>query len=79
MRLMEPFASFTSKNHILYHLLEKLQWFGSPAFYATWLDETLNRDLKSCCRFVSQGNFESAVLLRMCDILEPAAKRRRMR
>ena len=63
-RLMEPFGSFTPKN---------------PAFDATWLDETLNRDLKSCCKFVSQGNFESAVPLQMCDILSPkgSAKRRR--
>ena len=53
------------KKHATFHLLYKTRWFGNPRLYANWLDEHLNKLLKSSCRFCSQATLESSVLCRM--------------
>ena len=56
------------KRHLAMHLLETLSRFGNPLRYMNWIDESLNKTLKSCARQVSQTTFEVAVLsaIRQC-------------
>jgi hypothetical protein len=48
----------TPKRHVVVHLLGNIPVMGNPHRYANWLDESLNKDLKKCCRTVSQATFE---------------------
>ena len=48
---------------------------GNPRLYANWLDESLNKLFKAS-RLVSQGTFDSSLLLRMKDALKREAARR---
>jgi hypothetical protein len=53
------------KHHLLFHLIVNSKYFGNPSAYATWLDESLNKLLKACCRQTSQSTFDRSVLNRM--------------
>ena len=55
------------KKHQCMHLLRDIPWFGNPRLYSNRTDESLNKLLKSFCRLVSQGTFDSFLLLRMRD------------
>ena len=68
------------KRHMVLHLLRGIQWFGNPRAYANWVDETLNRMLKSACRTTSQQTFEPSVTLRMAVMLRggQGSKRKRV-
>lgn len=69
MELMHQFDMYVPKHHLVYHLIANLPWHGAPSAYATWLDESLNKALKACCRNVSQLCFEQTVLCRMEEVL----------
>jgi hypothetical protein len=75
--LMAPFTCYTPKHHLMYHLVQDTGYLGNPDSYACWLDESLNRQLKLCCRNVSQSTFECSVLLSMRDLLKPSSSRKR--
>ena len=84
MALIVEYDCYLPKHHMLYHLIDSLVAFGNPSWYSNWLDESLNRLLKSSCRYASQQTFEASVLLAMKDLLggaghptAPAAKRPR--
>ena len=75
---MAVYDVFTPKHHIIYHLLHKMGYQGNPRNYATWLDESLNKLLKRCCRETSVVTFERCVLARMRSLLcEKGSKRPR--
>jgi hypothetical protein len=77
--LMEEDDIFTPKNHLVFHLLDRLEFQGNCKIYATWLDEGLNKTLKMVCRQTSQATFEQSVLVRMYRVLnEKALKRKNM-
>lgn len=65
------------KRHIMVHLLSKIHFFGNPRRYANWLDESLNKELKKCCRTVSQSTFEPFLLLRMREVLSQVGSKRK--
>ena len=69
MRHLEADELFQPKHHIVFHLLSKIPLLGNPQLCATWLDEALNKVLKSSCRDTSQAVFERTVLLRMRELL----------
>ena len=62
------------KKHMLLHMLERLTDVGNPTFYSNWLNESLNKLLKACCRQVSQHTFESGILIRMRALLRKRAR-----
>jgi len=66
---IRSFATFVPKHHIVVHMLDKMSYQGNPVYYATWLDESLNKTLKAICRFTSQATFEISVLTRIRIIL----------
>ena len=57
------------KRHSLVHLVQRSECVGNPTAYDNWLDERLNKQLKACCRGISQINFEGTVLRSMKHIL----------
>ena len=73
--LMSADDVFVPKHHIVFHLLDRVKWFGNPRLYATWLDEALNKTLKAVCRLTSQSTFERSVLWRMRELMQSDSKR----
>ena len=69
------------KKHMVLHMLERLTEAGNPTYYSNWLNESLNKLLKQCCRNVSQHTFESGLLIRMRALLRKrgASTKRYMR
>ena len=66
------------KHHLVLHMLVMVDWHGSPLSYSTWLDESLNKDLKKTLRNCHQHNFESTAFAKMDDVLERSVKRQRL-
>jgi hypothetical protein len=81
MELMRPFDVFLPKHHIILHALAEANEKGNPWFYGSWLDESLNKLLKGCCRGASQLTFEETVLAKVSELLkeEPTSVRARKR
>ena len=77
--MMDCEDCYLPKHHLIVHpILESLEK-GNPWFYAAWLDESLNKDLKRACKDASQLTFEYVVLNKMREILKAkrVLKRRR--
>ena len=60
------------KKHITTHMLRELSLHGNPKWYACWLDEGLNRQLKGCCKHIHSANFEQCFLSGMRYLLNLA-------
>jgi len=69
----------TPKRHAIVHMIRNTPRQGNPRCYANWLDESLNKVLKRCCREIAQSTFESNVLLAMAELLKTGYKRPRDR
>lgn len=68
--IMKTFPGYhIPKVHMMAHILKRQTVLGSFRLYATWLDESLNKDLKAACRYASQLGFEARVLDRMVTVL----------
>ena len=76
MALLQGRNAFTPKHHWAFHLVHSIQRQGNPAFYATWMDESLNKVLKGCCRQTAQSTFETSVLVRMGEVLRGRGAKR---
>ena len=50
------------KRHLAMHCVKLVGVLGNPRYYANWLDESLNKVLRSTCRNVSQATFDMTVL-----------------
>ena len=57
------------KRHAMAHIILATLYQGHPRFYAGWVDESLNKDLKAACRKVSQNTFDEMVLLAMSEFM----------
>jgi len=81
MELMRPFDQFIPKHHVILHAMGEAADKGNPWHYSSWLDESLNKVLKGCCRNASQMTFEAMVLAKVSEILkdEPTVVRNRKR
>ena len=76
LQCMASEEAFVPKHHLMVHLLHRSGYFGNPRFYSEWLDESLNKTLKSACRLTSQSTFENSVLTRMQSILSSNCQKR---
>ena len=50
---------------------------GNPWKYANFLNESLNKNLKNCCKHASQLTFESTVLWKATEAIPQALGRKR--
>ena len=70
MELLREYDVFIPKFHILIHAICDTHFKGNPAYYSSWLDESLNKVLKRCCRWASQAAFDETTLFKMKKTLE---------
>ena len=77
--IMEAHDVFAPKHHLMFHLILRAVVHGNPWLDATFLDESLNKELKQCCRYAHQARFESTVLLKITEVLRRVLLTRRMR
>ena len=67
--------SLTPKFHYLLHLVFDTRRVGDPSNTATWVDESLNKELSSVGALAYSSVFHQRVLLYMREVLLPTAKR----
>ena len=77
--LMEPFGIDVPKNHMIFHINERARHQGNPWNQATFLDESLNKQLKAVLRLCHQCNFETMAYSKIKHVLSSYAKRQRVR
>ena len=65
------------KRHLLLHLVERTAYQGNPAYYACWMDETLNKTLAAVGQAAHRMVWELRVLREMETVRERAAKKQR--
>ena len=69
MQIMRPWDQFVPKHHVIFHALQQTMEKGNPWFYSSWLNESLNKQLKHACKDLSQATFETTLLIKMREIL----------
>ena len=80
MAIMEIHDPFVPKHHLMFHCIMRSVFHGNPWLDATFLDESLNKELKQCCRYAHQTTFESTmILLKINLVLKRMQVKRRMR
>ena len=69
------------KDHTLQHQTDHVLRLGSPAYYANWLDESINRLLRDVAGGAHQAVFYRRILkeFQAASDGRPNAKRRRLR
>ena len=66
------------KRHVIVHILERMPDLGNPKEYANWFDESLNKDLKQCCRKTTAfEHFEESLYIRMKEWLRIVNEKQR--
>jgi hypothetical protein len=70
MDIMREFDIFIPKHHVILHAFGESDEKGNPWFYGSWLDESLNKLLKSCCRHAKPATFEETVLSKATELLK---------
>ena len=63
--LMSDYGVFTPKSHLMAHVIHRAPTHGNPWLYACFLDEGLNKQLKSCLRLCHQANFEAMAFVKI--------------
>ena len=54
------------KKHSVVHMLARIPYSGNPKDYASWMDESLNKDLRNACRKTTAfQNFERNLYIKM--------------
>jgi hypothetical protein len=59
------------------HVNDRAAFHGNPWTYTTFLDGSLNKELKTCLRFCHQSNFEHMAFMTMQAVLARGMKRQR--
>ena len=78
MAIMETHECYVPKHHLMYHCILRSVFHGNPWLDSTFLDESLNKELKQCCRYAHQLTFESTVILKITEVLKRLLAKRRM-
>ena len=79
MAIMRDQDAYQPKHHLMYHMILRAVEHGNPWLDATFLDESLNKELKQCCRHAHQSTFESSVILKIGEVLKRMSRKRSMR
>ena len=65
------------KHHLMIHLTANMAFSGNAWDHACFLDESLNKLLKVACKNASTSNFEGLVFLKLTELLERDARKRK--
>ena len=75
LNLIAPFDIFLPKHHLMLHVNHRAILQGNPWMYTTFLDESLNKELKKCLRLCHQSTFEDTAFVRVDQVLKRCSKR----
>ena len=75
--LIKPYVPMLPKHHLWVHMIKKSLLQGNPWKYANFLNESLNKNLKNCCKHASQLTFETTVLWKATEAIPQALGRKR--
>lgn len=78
MVVMSKWSIYRPKHHLLLHLAHRAGHHGNPVGYSTFLDESLNKQLKRVLANCSQLTFEASAYAKMSVVLRTRAKRQRV-
>ncbi len=78
MTLIRPLDIYTPKAHLMIHVNHRTRQQGNPWRYTTFLDESLNKELKKVLRNVHQSNFETLAYAKLGQVLADTCKRQRV-
>ena len=78
MELASFLDLMTPKAHLLFHLILRSRFQRNPSKYHTFVDESLNKTLKSVLRLCHQINFERGGMLKLAHALNRPSVRRRL-
>ncbi len=65
------------KHHLMIHANDRAVHQGNPWSHTTFLDESLNKELKKVLRLCHQATFETTAMVKFALHLENVAKRMR--
>lgn len=77
MKLVEEFDFAIPKTHLMIHANNRASQQGNPWRYTTFLDESLNKELKRVLRLCHQSNFETMAMVKLVAVLDRGPKRAR--
>ena len=77
MVIIREFDLFIPKHHLMVHVNDRAPFHGNPWKYTTFLDESLNKDLKKCLRLCHQANFEAMAFTKVEAVMLRGVKRQR--
>ena len=66
------------KTHLMVHVNHRARRQGNPWRYTTFLDESLNKELKKVLRNCNQANFETLAMFKIRAVLSDSSKRQRV-
>ena len=78
VRLTLPLEVATPKFHLMYNVFLRMGEQGNPIRYQTFVDEGLNKTLKSVLRLCHQSAFERMALVKMAETLRRHNVKRRL-
>ena len=78
VRLTLPLEVATPKFHLMYNVFLRMGEQGNPIRYQTFVDEGLNKTLKSVLRLCNQSAFERMALVKMAETLRRHNVKRRL-
>ncbi len=68
---------FVPKHHLMLHCNDRIVLQGNPWSYTTFLDESMNKELKRVLRLCHQATFETTAMVKLGHHLDGVAKRMR--
>ena len=71
-----PFEWELPKHHLWVHMVNRVSKTGNPRLVDNFLNESLNKLLKSTCKYASQITFERSVLYKMKGAMRSLEKKR---
>jgi hypothetical protein len=77
MKLVEDLGIDVPKAHLMVHVNHRARAQGNPWRYTTFLDESLNKELKRVLRLCHQANFETLAMAKLSAVLDKSSKRQR--
>ena len=76
--IISDLGIYTPKHHLVFHMIIRSDLHGNPWLDATFIDESLNKELKQCCRLSHQVTFEWSVLVKVEEVLKRLFLKRRV-
>jgi hypothetical protein len=75
--LIERLDLYVPKHHLMVHCNHRIGLQGNPWRFTTFLDESMNKELKRVLRLCHQATFETTAMVKLAKHLDSVSKRMR--